>query len=266
MKELYKLEDFEELKKHKYLLQFIQKRQLTKIDHRHDFYEIVLVVEGTITHVVDDIPIKMVKNSFLILSPNNSHFVLSQSTDMQLLTLSIDPNKFKEIDMATNFTPIFATPFQYDENAKPWVEEFILCPSQFKTQTMNKFLISLFFSCWNTLKNQTYIPTALVSSLQEMNHADNLKKGAQRWCELAGYSRAHLGRLSKKYYNDTPEHIIAALKMRTAEKYLKSTTLPIEEIADLAGFESSSRFHVVFKQKHGITPAVYRKNNSLYYH
>lgn len=258
MEILYKAENFEELQKDKYLFQFIQNKTLTKIKHRHDFYEIVLVLQGNVTHVIDGRPIKMMQNSFLILSPSHSHFFQTQSNDVKLISLSVIREKFMEIKAATEITPVFAEPFPFDDNINILINQLILYTSLTRTQSMNQFLISLFFSFLNTPKAQTSTLTDLKESLQAMSDKENLKTGVQRWCELAGYSRAHLARLAKKYYDDTPEHIIRKLKMQIAEKYLKRTTLPIEEIADLSGFESISAFYVVFKKSFGITPNQFR--------
>ena len=260
--DIFRFENYQELKKDKYLFQLVQNRKLTKLNHRHDFYEIVLIIQGNVTHIVDGIPIKQTENSFLMLSPDNAHFYAAQSKDLKLISLSVLPEKFAEIERATEVSPIFAKPFTFEENIDFWTNELILCSSQVKPQIMNKFLISLFFACWDALKTLNYTPINLHSSLQDMNDKENLKKGVQRWCELAGYSRAQLSRLSKEYYNDTPGHIIRKLKLRTAVKYLKNTTLSAEEIADRSGFESLSRFYVAFKEQYGTTPTKFRDNFS----
>lgn len=101
METIYKSEDFEELNRDKYLLQLIENRNLTKIKHRHDFYEIVLVIRGSITHVMNDNPIKMTNNSFSILSPNDTHFFAAQSKDMKVLSLSITADKFNAFNFIT---------------------------------------------------------------------------------------------------------------------------------------------------------------------
>lgn len=47
--------------------------------------------------------------------------------------------------------------------------------------------------------------------------------------------------------------------MQNACDLLRDPKLSISEVALMSGFEHSSYFSTVFKQKHGITPLEYRK-------
>ena len=230
---------------------------MTKIDHGHDFYEIVFVLQGWVIQVVDGNRKKMAKNSYMFLCPDNSHYFFGQSEDLKMVSLSVAADKFSDMIKATDIVPVFAKMFTYHGVVNRIIDKILLFSAENKKQNLNELLISLFFSCKEEMP--AYVPTNVSYGLREMSDKENLKQGVRKWCELSGYSRMQLLRLCKKHYGNTPERIIHGLKMDKATEYLASTDLSVETIADLSGFESASRFYVAFKKEYGITPSKFRK-------
>lgn len=64
----------------------------------------------------------------------------------------------------------------------------------------------------------------------------------------------HFARL----YGCTPGEEIRKVKTERAKHYLRSTTLSIERIAGLCGFEQQGKFSKFFKRQTGMTPSEYR--------
>ena len=54
---------------------------------------------------------------------------------------------------------------------------------------------------------------------------------------------------------------IAKKRMDNAQELLKSTTLPVQDIASLSGYDDAAYFTRLFKKKTGISPRDYRKTN-----
>lgn len=50
------------------------------------------------------------------------------------------------------------------------------------------------------------------------------------------------------------------IRMKEAERLLKTTTIPLEEVAEKVGYSYVSSFIVVFKKLYKITPATFRRN------
>ena len=75
-------------------------------------------------------------------------------------------------------------------------------------------------------------------------------------------SEGHLSRQFKSVTGVGLSEFIAYVRITNAEKILKSTKLPITEVAALCGYNDSNYFAAVFKKFKGITPYRYSKQNS----
>lgn len=65
--------------------------------------------------------------------------------------------------------------------------------------------------------------------------------------------------LFRKYITQTPIEYLRHYRLETARSMLENTRISITEITGNCGFEQSSYFIRLFKEKYGITPANYRK-------
>lgn len=78
--------------------------------------------------------------------------------------------------------------------------------------------------------------------------------------DLTGYVPLHVLRLFKAETGKTPHEYLSEIRMTRARNLLLNTDMPIALIASDCGFQSSSHFQTLFKQKFGITPGKFRKN------
>lgn len=68
-----------------------------------------------------------------------------------------------------------------------------------------------------------------------------------------------LSKTIKKLTGYNFKEILQDKKLDTARSLLDSTDLPISKIADIIGYENTSYFHKIFKQKFNSSPSKYRK-------
>ena len=80
-------------------------------------------------------------------------------------------------------------------------------------------------------------------------------------CKHFARSKSHISHLFKKSSGMTIRAYANGLKLSDAKKMLKSTDLPITEIAYRAGFNDVSYFIKLFKEQFGISPLKYRKKS-----
>lgn len=78
-----------------------------------------------------------------------------------------------------------------------------------------------------------------------------------------GMSQAYLGRLFKKGTGQFFSDYLCQIRIEKAKKLLCETDLKTSEIGEIVGFINQSYFTTVFKEKVGVYPAMYRKNNSV---
>jgi AraC family cel operon transcriptional repressor len=84
--------------------------------------------------------------------------------------------------------------------------------------------------------------------------------GTKGFTMLANRSKEHVARELKRCLGITPTEIVNQARMCYATEKLRSTDLPILDIALDCGFESLSHFYKIFRTVHGVTPRQYRRN------
>lgn len=72
-------------------------------------------------------------------------------------------------------------------------------------------------------------------------------------------SKFHLSREFKKYIGDSPGEYLIRCRINKAKELLKTTDLPIGQIAELVGVASEHHFREMFKQRTEETPGQFRK-------
>lgn len=78
----------------------------------------------------------------------------------------------------------------------------------------------------------------------------------------ANLSPFYFTRVFKKETGFTPHEYVICVRVNLAKFYLKSTHLPLKEIAFRSGFNSECSFCTSFKKSVGLTPGAYRKDAS----
>lgn len=77
-----------------------------------------------------------------------------------------------------------------------------------------------------------------------------------------GISRAHLERLFAAELSTAPMKYLTEIRLSRAAALLRSTNLPVADVAESVGYNSTSGFINSFKIKYGCTPMKYRKENN----
>ncbi len=67
-----------------------------------------------------------------------------------------------------------------------------------------------------------------------------------------------LSRMIKRMTGCTFKELLQIKKLDTALELLNNTDMPITKIADTIGYENTSYFHKIFKEKYGVSPKKYR--------
>lgn len=79
----------------------------------------------------------------------------------------------------------------------------------------------------------------------------------QRLAETTGISRAALHRRFRERVGISPQQYLMTLRMKEAERLLRTTTMTVQEIAACSGYKNRNHFFQVFKQRYGMTPGMY---------
>jgi len=116
-------------------------------------------------------------------------------------------------------------------------------------QDLTDYFISL-------CQNQEYH----MSRMMEENFAYNLK--LEDYAQLCHMSLSTFKKSFKQYYNTTPAAWLQQRKLHLARQQVVISDLNISQISFECGFEDTSHFIRVFKQKYNLTPLQYRQKYS----
>ncbi len=132
-------------------------------------------------------------------------------------------------------------------------------PAQFWSVEVFKWLNVWWSSCEKQLPKGVHLEDLDANSLELLS----LSRGSvKEFAERMGYSRSYLSRRLKRIWRRNPSEVLRQLRLDEATRLLRDTPLPIGEVADKAGFGSSSAFCVAFKKRFGTTALGYRHQHT----
>ena len=130
---------------------------------------------------------------------------------------------------------------------------------------MDRFMLDLIESLWSAgSSTETRRMTDWLRQACEMIQEPRyFVLGTKGFTMLANRSKEHVARELKRCMGITPTEIVNQARMCYASDKLRTSDLPILDIALDCGFESLSHFYKIFRTVHGVTPRQYRRNHQV---
>jgi AraC family cel operon transcriptional repressor len=260
------------------LFRYVQGANDRFAPHCHDFYEIFLTVEGTVTHHVNGRTQKLPQGSLVFIRPDDVHgyrydnpnsaetayinFTFTRETAEQLFSYLSDGFPSKQL-LACDMPPCVLLSHADTRwlvsrisalNCADWQDKKAL-----KMQ-MRVLLLDVFTRFFGEVfkGDGQELPRWLSHLMTQMERPENFVLGNERMVELSGRSREHVARNLKKYCGVTVTEYINRLRINYASNLLINTNTPIITICFECGFQSMSYFYRVFKLYRSISPAEFR--------
>ena len=76
-------------------------------------------------------------------------------------------------------------------------------------------------------------------------------------------SEVYYRKLFRVRFADSPSGYLSFVRLRAAEELMQYSVRPLKEISEACGFSSVQYFCRVFKQKRGLSPARWRRENRV---
>ena len=244
--------------------------------HRHNYYEIFLVISGQVTHNVNHKKFHLKTGSLNFIRPDDFHHFTSPSPDLEFYNLLTSKHV---MDLCLNF---LGTGSNYQNLLmSPMPPEILLTSSEtmrllssfeqliisreINVERFNALLRSFIVNCitdfylfYNT--NPTHnIPAWLNILTLEMQKKQNYQEGLASLYRISNKSPEYLCRVFKKHLNKTPTEFINDIRLTNAKLSLEYTNMSIVNICGEIGFENISHFYHLFKKETGLSPNEFRK-------
>lgn len=247
--------------------------------HDHDFYEIFLITQGRIVHLVNGEQQLLSEGMLVFIRPNDAHsYQKHADDDCQLINLAFTVQTIDALFRYLNpeFTPASLTmpalpPIQtLSQLEKIHVQHRLESLNSFPTHDSPRIRVAL-RALLAELLNEHFlfreeadepdIPIWLQEVCILMRQPQHFIEGRSALLRLAQRSEEHVGRNFKRYLGITPSHYINTLRLNYAANLLIHTDRTIMDIMFDAGFGNLSHFYHLFREKWQVSPNEFRKAN-----
>ena len=256
--------------------------------HEHDFFEMNYVVSGSCTQQIQGRRVVFRKGDFCFIALHSPHTieVFDESVVLNILIRhdtfdDLFMNDLRSKNLLTTFflenlyqsnrTDYIIFHTKDDENIRDSIFELYL-ESLAQDQYSDRMMVHMIAVLFNQLL-RTYSRTATVSENrdQEFHHQIEVVVYLEqnyRTATLAdtaehfNYSTAYCSKLIKRTTGSNFVDLLREIRLKQAERLLRTTPASLEIIADRIGYENVGSFIRVFKQNRGVTPTQYRNCKS----
>lgn len=253
--------------------------------HTHEYVEMMYVVRGSITHVIEKKELSLHPGDLLLLGPGVCHEIREASREDLGVNFIVRPAFF---DLAFSMLGQRSAPerltdlLRRSRSAGRWIcfhtagllpvenlmENLIYSmvlekhPQEEQRRGLLGLLL-LYLSREEQLRAGEFSPDSgeavirlvlsyIDSHYQNASLADLCQKTRQSPSALSAFIHRKTGR--------TFQHLVQRRRFQAAGELLLSTPLTVEEIAALCGYENTSYFHRKFREIYGCSPREYRKS------
>ena len=271
----------------------------TDLQHYHDYYELMIVLEGTIINQIEGQDYRYPEGSACLINRGLRH-AEGFAGPAKVLFIGLSVEYMKELEAfscasrlqaerALKESPMlgfinrdleepggrnYLDFFPAYQNSRPYrmlhdcTEELLhallqpFCGASYvvhgKIAEILALLNSPFYHCANielTLNKDYLLFSRVTSFMEEQNGRISRSELAKR----TNYSADYLNRIVHKYSGLCLYDYGMLFCLKKAEEYLKTTRLPVSEIAVLCGFTNKTHFYKHFQKRYHMTPSAYRK-------
>ena len=126
-------------------------------------------------------------------------------------------------------------------------------------------MMSVFYSILHRLSTESSVHNVILPAIRYIeSHYQNPKLSNAELAEKCNISEVYFRKIFTETYKTTPKQFIVDIRINKAKQLLSDGFLNISAVAGLCGFSNQFHFCRLFKEKTGITPTEYMKQNRIY--
>ncbi|MFP4974442.1 AraC family transcriptional regulator [Paenibacillus sp. CN-4] len=246
--------------------------------HTHDFFELFLILKGSVVHVINGSRQLLQENTLVFIRDRDVHsYEQTTDSDCQFINLSFHRRVLEDLFafLGDGFPsqkllePAMPPSVVLSKTEKEYVryrlDQLNQIPQQQKlvikaeVRAVLTDLFSRYIRAGGTPAETAGQPAWLKSLCMEAGKKEHFTRGTAALVQLSGKSHAYVCRMFRKYLGLSPTEYINELRMTYAENLLQNTDMEIVEISMEVGLDNVSYFYDLFKRKHNLTPNRYRE-------
>lgn len=255
--------------------------------HAHaDFSELVIVLNGTAMHYVNDESYFIKKGDVFVLGDGVVHGFKS-TNQLKICNIMFHPDLLsderRDIRKLPGYhalfviEPFLAQKHDFQSHLSLQLENFEQIQSLIKIMIQEykeqkdgcNTLLSSYFMILVTMLSRLYSMPDKKENANAINIAKSVSYMEQNFtqpvsltelADMSHLSTRHFSRLFTATYHTTPGNYMLSLRLQHACHLLKDPEYTIGEVASASGFNDSNYFSRQFHNFYGISPSQYRRN------
>lgn len=255
--------------------------------HNHDFFEMNYVYRGTLHNTVENVEVTEGENSLMLLSPRAKHLSHTCSNEDIVFNFLIKREAVEKIflqifseseyvcrffmDSLYNISQrppylLFCCTSEIQELLHTMIEEFFHENSFYQSILVAK-MIELF-----SMLSREYARINGALIVRKDDFSVSFNEYMERYypeaalsdaAEFFGYTSSSFSRLIRSRFQKTFSQILRETRIKYACRYLTYSSIPIEQIAEIVGYQDVNYFYRIFREEMNISPVKYRNQSNL---
>ena len=256
--------------------------------HSHNFLEIMMVVSGSITHIIGENRIVLSKGDLILMNKHVCHSIekagkydvgvnlIATDSFLSKIRPELSNTAFSSLieeNMRTDGAPMY---MHFRTNGVKSIENLAENLISELTEpcgsaTIGERTLLLFLDYLSLYKDKLLACQNVLEGKIEKRKQEILLyiKNNYQSATLAELSERfylsapHLSAKIKEYFGKSFKELLSEERMNRATELILKTDMPIVRIVRSVGYESESYFHKEFRKQFGKTPLELRKNGSI---
>ena len=235
--------------------------------HYHDHYEIYLLTKGNVRYFVDERIYDLSEGDVVFIPPHVIHktaTLMNKGAERLLIAFT---NEFIMYPPSDKIFSCFDVCYFKNPPVKDLIEkaaEEYFNKDRYSEDLIAGYIREILVKLRRSMdinnpdkssENNSIIQNAVHYISKNYSNDISLSELAKKFA----ISESHFSRQFKAYTGFGLNEYISTVRVKNAEKLLVTTKLPVTEIAQNCGFNSSSYFAAVFKKVRGVSPITMRK-------
>lgn len=262
-------------------------RYLPPYVHDHAFFELVYIIEGSCENTLFDTTYTMKAGDLCLLSPDMRHslwttdgivmnILLRRGTILDIFyQLFRDDNLISDFFISSLYLKDFTSCLMFQTEGDETLRELVLSmygeqlEDDAYSESIIRSMLMIFFSrLIRGYRESAFYPQPIRRQQEAAARIMNimLKEypdiSLNRLARLMGYSEAYCSRYIKRMTGCTFLELFKTVRFSRAEDYLLNTTISIQEISALCGYENPESFNRAFRQQYKTAPSVFRREHA----
>ncbi len=258
--------------------------------HKHNYVEIIYMCSGSTTHIINDTKkVVLETGELLFLNQNVTQEILPAGKNDIAVNFIVLPEFFDRTFAMASEENILRDFIIASLKQEKSMVDYLHFPVK-EILPIQNLVENMIWTLLNKQSNKRNIiqTTMELLMLHLFNHTDKINQNDPRQYEqnivfttfqyieehyktasleelslILGQPSYYVSKLVKKHSGYNFKSLLQAKRLNQSAYLLTTTTLAVEDIIAIVGYDNTSYFHRLFKERFALTPKQYRLENHL---